>query len=404
MSDFQPPWNRRQFLKSSSLFWASLGISVGAAGCDPFPFAHSKPYKPSSDRMVKIGYLPITDASPLLAAYDKGFYRSEGLEALPPQRYRSWASLSQAFINREVNVVHLLMPLTIWMRYGLNIPGKVVAWNHTNGSAITVLPEINSPQELSGRTIAIPSWYSLHNIILQIVLREAGLNPTVKPSHLPLKPDEVRLAVLSPIDMFSALSKGDIAGYIVAEPHNSVAERAGIGKILRLTGDIWKDHACCVVFMHEEDINQDTRWTQRVVNAIVKSQRWSRSNRLELAHILSLEGSKYIPYPVSVLEQVFTSYDRDYYSRTGAMIHPEWRSHRIDFQPYPFPSYTQSLTQALKQTFINDDTIFLEQLSPDRAALDLVEDSFVKVALENTKSMEVFGLSTNFTRNEMVQI
>ncbi|MDJ1184995.1 ABC transporter substrate-binding protein [Roseofilum casamattae] len=404
MLNVQPQWNRRQFLKSSSLFWASLGISVGATGCDSLPFARSKHYQPSSDRIVKTGYLPITDASPLLAAYDKGFYRLEGLEALPPQRYRSWAALSQAFINREVNVVHLLMPLTIWMRYGLNVPGKVVAWNHTNGSAITVLPEIESPYELGGQTIAIPSWYSLHNIILQILLREVGLKTTVKPSHLDLKPDEIRLVVLSPIEMFSALSKRNIAGYIVAEPYNSVAENAGVGKILRLTGDIWKDHGCCVVFMHEEDIIEDRQWTQKVVNAIVKSQRWSRNHRLELAHILSVEGSQYIPYPISVLEQVLTSYDRDYYTRTGAMLHPQWRSHRIDFQPYPFPSYTQSLVQALQQTFINDNTTFLAQLSPDRVALDLVEDSFVKAALEDTKSMEVFGLSTNFSRDEIIQI
>ncbi len=354
------------------------------------------------DRPLKIGYLPITDASPLLAAYDKGFYRAEGLETLPPKPYRSWNAIANAFIKREVNVVHLLMPTTIWLRYGLKFPGKVVAWNHTNGSAITVLPEIERPEDLGGRTIAIPSWYSIHNIVLQILLREQGLHPTVKPT--PINPNEVRLVVLPPPDMLSHLSKGNIAGYIVAEPYNSAAETAGVGKLLRLTGDIWKDHACCVVFMHEDDIANRPQWTQKVVNAIVKSQHWSKDNRPELAHILSLDGGKYMPYPVSVLERVLNSHDRAYYTQQGAIVHPEWRSRRIDFQPYPFPSYTRSLTQELKQTFIQDEIDFLAQLFPERVTVDLVDDSFVKNALTKVGGPQAFGLSLDLSRTELLVI
>ena len=57
--------------------------------------------------------------------------------------------------------------------------------------------------------------------------------------------------------MVPALAAHHIAGYIVAEPFNATAETLGIGKILRFTGDVWKDHACCVVFMHEWPARDD---------------------------------------------------------------------------------------------------------------------------------------------------
>lgn len=401
MSQLKLPYNRRQFLKLTRLFSTAVSCSAVVGSCGKIPLSETYRF---SDRPVRVGYIPITDASPLLAAYDKGFYRAEGLSTLPPQKYRSWGAIVDAFTKGEVNVIHLLMPTTIWVRYGMQFPGKVVAWNHTNGSAITVLPEIDRPEKLGGRTIAIPSWYSIHNIVLQILLREQGLQPISKPPHLPLNPREVRFVVLPPPDMLSALSRGEIAGYIVAEPYNSAAETQGVGKLLRLTGDIWKDHACCVVFMHEDDINDRSQWTQKVVNAIVKSQHWSRANRPELAHLLSLDGGRYMPHPVSVLERVLTSYDRDYYTRQGAIVHPQWRSRRIDFQPYPFPSYTRSLIRVLQRTFIQDKIDILQQLSPDFVVGDLVEDSFVKKALEQVGGPQAFGLPLNLSRNEQLEI
>ena len=32
--------------------------------------------------------------------------------------------------------------------------------------------------------------------------------------------------------------------------------------------------------------------------------------------------------------------------------HNRWDEHRIDFQPYPFPSYTEELVRRLKDTAI----------------------------------------------------
>jgi hypothetical protein len=101
---------------------------------------------------------------------------------------------------------------------------------------------------------------------------------------------------MPPPDMVPALAAGQIAGYIVAESFNAAAEVNQVGKVLRLTGDVWKDHACCVVFMHEHDLNDRPEWSQKVVNAMVKAQLWTRENRAETAQLLSsAHEQKYTP-------------------------------------------------------------------------------------------------------------
>lgn len=377
-----------------------------ATGC------HRILQQPGDNPQVRVGYLPITDSSPLLAAKDKGFYRAEGLEVAPPVKFPSWDAITQAFIAREVNVIHLLMPTTMWVRYGAKFPGKVVAWNHTNGSAITVLPEINQPEDLAGRTIAVPSWFSIHNIVLQMLLRQHGLDPVTAIPTGGLGDRQVYLKVLPPPAMLAELQDQRIAGYIVAEPFNSAAETLQVGKLLRLTGDVWRDHACCVVFMHEDDVQERPDWTQAVVNALVKSQQWSKANRQELAHILSKDGGAYMPFSADVLRRVLTNYDTDFYHRRGAVIHPEWRSARIDFQPFPFASYTRRLADELRQTLIGDiqdKTIidplaFLQDLTSDQIATDLVDDSFVRRSLQLVGGPQAFNLAPDLSRQEAIAI
>ena len=198
-----------------------------------------------SDAAVKIGYLPITDATPLLVAHARGLFEAEGLAADKPVLLRSWAQVIEAFVAGQVNVVHLLSPMTVWARFGAKAPLKVVAWNHVDGSGLTVGLDINTVADLGGKTVAVPSWYSIHNVVLQTLLRANGLSAVTKRA----KPaaNEVNLIVMSPSDMVPALAVKQVAGFIVAEPFNAAAETLGVGKVLRFTGDVWRRHACCVV-------------------------------------------------------------------------------------------------------------------------------------------------------------
>ena len=385
--------SRRDMLKLASLFTA--------AGSLPLLQACQRQQASQPDAPLRIGYLPITDATPLLVAHSQGLFQAEGLNVEQPRLFRSWAQLVEAFISGQVNLVHLLTPMTVWARYGSESPLKVLMWNHMAGSALTVLPDVNTVADLGGKTVAIPFWYSIHNVVLQHLLREGGLEVTEKDPG----PKQVKLTVMAPSDMVAALAAKSIAGFIVAEPFNAAAELQGVGKVLRFTGDVWRDHACCVTVAHAADVEQRPEWMQKVANAMVKAQLWSREHRPEVAQLLSADGvGKYTPHPLPVLQKVLApdAADLQQYVQSGAIRHPDWRQNRIDFQPYPFPSYTSELVKLLQQTHIAGEHRWLAKLDPQQVAQDLVDERFVRQAIENSQSQQLFGLPADYRRTETI--
>lgn len=355
---------------------------------------------------VRIGYIPITDATPLLVAYQNKLFQQQGLDVDPPVLFRSWAQLIEAFLSGNVNVIHLLSPMAVWTRFSSRFPAKVVAWNHIAGSALTVQRHINRLEQLGGQYLAIPFWYSVHNVVLQAMLRHAGLEVITKPDQK-LSRKQVGLIVLSPSDMPPALVSAQIAGYLVAEPFNAMAEHLKIGKILRFSGDVWKQHACCVVFMHERDLQQRPEWTQKVVTSIVQAQHWCRQHRSATAQLLSREHQpRLTPHIHAVLQQVLHpgAQKYQYYLRHGAIKHRHWPLARIDFQPYPFESYTVELIKRMRDTQVEGSRVFLDQLDPVQAARQLVDDRFVKKAIHQLGGMQAFGLPESFQRQEVFQL
>ncbi|UCJ15507.1 ABC transporter substrate-binding protein [Pseudomonas sp. MM211] len=394
-----PTHSRRDILKLATL--------LTAAGALPLLNSLQARAASEPDAPVRIGYLPITDATPLLVAHNNGLFEAEGIKSERPVLLRSWAQVIEAFISGQVNVIHLLSPMTVWARYGSKVPAKVVAWNHVGGSGLTVAPDITDVKQLGGKTVAIPFWYSIHNVVVQQLLRDAGLTAVSKATTANLAANEVNLIVLAPSDMPPALASKRIAGYIVAEPFNALAENLKVGRIQRFTGDVWRNHACCVVFMHEHDLNNRPEWSQKVVNAIVKAQLWTRDHREEAAQLLSKDGSnRYTPHTPQVLRQVLApaASEREAYLASGAIQHGDWADKRIDFQPYPFPSYTEELVRRLKGTLIEGNNGFLASLDPAATARDLVDDRFVRTAIESVGGLKAFGAPDSFERVEEITV
>lgn len=397
-SDCDCGMTRRDFLRLSALTAASVAAPLLSAG-------DARAQGSGSDVPVKIGYLPITDATPLLVAHGRKLFEAEGLHTEKPRLFRTWAQIVEAFVAGQVNVIHLLSPATLWVRYGSKFPAKVVMWNHVNGSALTVAPEVQSVADLGGRTVAVPFWYSIHNILLQDMLRNAGLTAVTKARGAPTGPKEVNLVVMPPAEMVSALAGKGIAGYIVAEPFNASAEIASVGKVLRFSGDVWRDHACCVTFLAERDLADKPEWAQRVTNALVKAQQWTLANRLQTAQLLSSTGpGKYTPHSQQALAKVLAATDFAEYEKSGLVKNKGWQQRRIDFQPYPFPSYTERLVQALKNTKVEGNDSFLQGLDPAFVARDLVDDRFVRRAIDSVGGPSVFGIPAGFSRKEVVSV
>jgi len=387
---------RRQLLQLSALFTAFTAA--------PLLGQLNKAHAAEPQAPVRVGYLPITDATPLLVAHQQGLWEKQGLKVETPRLFRSWAQLVEAFLSGQVNLVHMLSPMAVYARYGSQSPAKIVAWNHIDGSSIAVAAnkEVATLKDLGGTTIAIPFWYSVHNIILQYLFRREGLQPIGEGTPTS---QQVKLIVLPPSDMLPALASGRVGAYIVAEPFVALSEVNKVGRVLRFTGDVWKEHACCVALMHQQDLEGRPEWAQQVVNGLVEAQAWVRTHRSETATLLSRRApGRYTPHSEDVLKKVLApdAEDRAFYEQTGAIKHQEWPSQRIDFQPFPFPSYTERMVELLKDTYVEGNSKFLANLAPAAVAKDLVDDRFVKQAIANLGGMATFGQAESFEREEII--
>ncbi len=393
--------NRREFL--------AMGALAALNGAMPAPlFAKERKWNP----VVKIGYIPITDAAALLVAHELGFFKNEGIDSVKPTLIRGWSPLVEAFASHRFNLTHMLIPIPIWMRYNNNFPVKITAWDHTNGSAVVVGRHsgIESPKDFGGKQFAVPYWYSIHNIVSQRILQEAGIKPVIRPQNAKLAPDECNFLVLAPPSMPPALAAKNIDAYCVAEPFNALGELKAGGKVLRFTGDVWKGHPCCVVVMHEADTMDPDRaaWSQGVHNAVVAAQIYLAENRKSMAQMLSRDGKGYLPFPKEIVERAMLFYDPAYYKNPNAIKHPEWGMDRINFQAWPYRSATELVVSDLKRTVVTGDAAFLDTLTPEHVANDLVNYDFIKKALEaNPKwraDPSVPATGDPYTRKEVVEV
>jgi NitT/TauT family transport system substrate-binding protein len=356
------------------LLGAGVGLAAAGGLFGVADLARSAVTDPATNGpQLRIGYLPITDAAPLLMAHAAGLYPPGTVSAAKPVLFRSWASLAEAFITRQVDVAHLLMPMAVQLRYTLGGGVRVLGWNHTNGSALTVAPELKELAELAGTQVAIPFWWSIHNIVLQQLLRAHGLRPVIRRSASRSQ-GTVELVVMSPSDMVPALANRSIGGYVVADPFNAMAQIKGIGRIHTFLGDVWRDHACCVLVTREDVIESRPNAVQAVTNAVVAAQVRVDADRKGAAAILG--DGRYLPQPTKAIALALT-----YPTAPYPLRHPDWQPQHLGFKPYPYPSFTERLVEAMSDTVVDGDRRFLDRIDPARVHGELVDDSFVRAAL-----------------------
>lgn len=381
---------RRTVLAGAAGITAAAGL-FGAAGLIRAAGSDAT----NSTGRLRIGYLPITDAAPLLLAHSAGLYPAGTVSAAKPVLFRSWAALAEAFLARQIDVAHLLMPMAIQLRQVLGHGVRVLGWNHTNGSALTVAPDIEHLEDLAGTQVAIPFWWSIHNIVLQELLRDHGLRPVIRSAASRAR-RTVELVVMSPSDMVPALVNQSIGGYVVADPFNAIAQIKKIGRIHTFLGDVWRDHACCVLVTREDVIERYAPAVQGVTDAVVAAQlRITADRKLTAA---ALGGGKYLPQPVSAVQTALTYPNLPY-----PLHHPDWQPQRVGYQPFPYRSFTQRLVESMHETVVDGDRGFLDRLDPARVHEDLVDDTFVRSAIAAYGGPEAFGITPGFTRTEQVQ-
>src|SRR5216683_2750910 len=171
---------RRAFLKS-------VGASTALAALSQFfPIktvteAFAEAGTPEK-KDLKIGFIPITCATPIIMAAPMGFYSKYGLN-VEVIKTAGWAVIRDKTINKEYDAAHMLspMPLAITMGVGSNpLPYTMPAVENINGQAITLAvkhKDKRDPRDWKGFKFAVPFDYSMHNYLLRYYVAEHGIDP-----------------------------------------------------------------------------------------------------------------------------------------------------------------------------------------------------------------------------------
>ena len=172
---------RRRFLKAVGSGTAMAALS------SVFPMAAAKeafasPTGPLEKTRLKVGFIPITCATPIIMAHPLGYYSRYGLD-VEVVKTAGWAVIRDKALASEYDAAHMLspMPLALTVGAGSNpIPWTMPAVENINGQAITLAmkhKDRRDPKDWKGFRFAVPFDYSMHNYLLRYYLAEMGLDP-----------------------------------------------------------------------------------------------------------------------------------------------------------------------------------------------------------------------------------
>ncbi len=287
---------------------------------------------------LKIGFIAITCAAPLIMADPLGFYRKQGLN-VALNKTAGWALIRDKMVNKEHDASHFLSPMPLAMSMGLGsnaTPMRVATIQNINGQAITLHvkhKDKRDPKSWKGMKFAVPFEYSMHNFLLRYYVAEHGLNPDT----------DIQIRVTPPPEMVANLRAGNIDGFLGPDPFKQRAVFVEVGFIHILSKELWDGHPCCAFGVANEFIRQNPNTYAALFRAVLTAAAMAREpkNRSLVAKVIA--PTAYLNQPETVIEQVLTGKYAD--GLGGVKNVPD----RAGFDPMPWPSMAVWILTQMKR-------------------------------------------------------
>lgn len=237
---------------------------------------------------LRLGYVPLTDAAPLVVADALGLFAEQGVRVTLTAE-RAWAAVRDKLLFGALDGSHLLAPMAVALAAGagglrrrldvtlrLGRNGNLFVLSPTlaaaagafdaplSAAAFAAAVQARAEEGLPPPTIAVVFPHSSHNYLLRQWMAEGGLDP----DH------DVRLVAVPPPQMARALAEGAIEGFCAGEPWGSHAIIQGVGRYALTTGDIWPDHPEKVLAFAEGLAERAPEAVVAATAAVIAAQRW----------------------------------------------------------------------------------------------------------------------------------
>jgi len=310
-------------------------------------------------KVLRAGFIPLVDASVLIAAAEFGFARKEGL-ALDLVKDVSWANVRDRLAFRQFEIAHMLAPMPVASMLGLgsNPSPTITPFSlGRGGNAITLstrlferMREVGGISEnasamenaealakvltvMKARGEPLPMLgvtypFSSHNYEFRYWLAAGGIDPD----------RDVKLVVVPPPLTSDALAAGAIDGFCVGAPWNMIASERGVGRIVAAKQDIWPSAPEKVVAMRPEWAESHPEIVSRLIVALDAAARWCDATENHDALAEALADPRYIAAPVEIIRHVLAGeFSLD--AKGNRRIIPDYFRFHRDFANYPKPGH-----------------------------------------------------------------
>lgn len=230
---------------------------------------------------IRVGYIGITCEAPIYTAYEKGYFKDEGLDV---ELVRcEWANYKDALALGKFDVTHhLIMYFLKPVEQGLDV--KFTAGIHRGCLRVQASTKgnIHTIEDLRGKRIGVPGMGTPPFIFANRVLGSHGIDPS----------KEIDWRVFPAGELGLALDKGEI---------DAVADSEPIGTLLLADGKVrnvsdqaadapYKDEYCCAVLVNGKFLAREPKAAAGATRALLKAAKWVETNPAAAARLSVEKG------------------------------------------------------------------------------------------------------------------
>ena len=255
---------------------------------------------------TKLGYIALTDASPLVIAKEKGLFAKHGVPDVDVARQASWGALRDNIVlgaaGNGIDGAHILRPMIHTISAGIvtqnNVPTPLFNLLGLNEDcqAISVsneykdlniqsssapLKEAFARKKAAGKELTAAQTFpgGTHDLWIRYWLAAGGIDPD----------SDIKTITVPPPQMVANMKVGNMDLFCVGEPWNEQLVNQGIGYTAVTTGEIWARHPEKVLGLRAAFADANPRATQAIMMAVMEAQIWcdKAENKQEMAEIVS---------------------------------------------------------------------------------------------------------------------
>ncbi len=312
---------------------------------------------PSGPEVTKavLGYIALTDASPLVIAKEKGFFAKHGMPDVEVAKQASWAALRDNLglgsAANGIDGAHILTPMPYLITSGKvtqnnqPLPMYILARLNLDGQAISVASEYADLQlaadakplkqrlaakKANGQEAKAAMTFpgGTHDLWIRYWLAAAGIDPD----------KDIQTIVVPPPQMVANMKVGTMDVFCVGEPWNAQLVNQNIGYTAVNTGELWSKHPEKSLGMRADWVDRNPNAAKALLMAVLEAQQWCdrMENKREMCEIVGRRAWFNVP-AADILPRAIGDYN--YGLGREVKNSPQLMKFWRDFASYPFQSH-----------------------------------------------------------------